>query len=87
MRSEEKLDQLIIHGNPRGYRGGAVVDGHYDHGLIMALTTIGLHCEHPVLIKEPHHVGQTYPDYFADIGSIGANVDELIYPNVAAARA
>ncbi|VCE12340.1 3-phosphoshikimate 1-carboxyvinyltransferase [Burkholderia pseudomallei] len=87
VRSEEKLDQLLIHGNPRGYRGGAVVDGHYDHGLIMALTTIGLHCEHPVLIKEPHHVGQTYPDYFADIGSIGANVDELIYPNVAAARA
>ncbi|KVN39077.1 3-phosphoshikimate 1-carboxyvinyltransferase [Burkholderia pyrrocinia] len=87
VRSEETLDRLIIHGNPRGYRGGVVVDGHYDHGLIMALTTIGLHCEHPVLIKEPFHVGQTYPEYFADIGSLGADLSELFSPDLAAERA
>ncbi|RAW98740.1 MULTISPECIES: 3-phosphoshikimate 1-carboxyvinyltransferase [unclassified Photorhabdus] len=79
IRSEEKLDQLIIYGNPYGYKGGIIVDGHYDHGLIMALTTIGLHCDEPLIISEPYHVGQTYPEYFAEISTLGANVNELKY--------
>lgn len=83
VRSDEKLDQLIIHGNPSGYFGGVVVDGHYDRGLIMALTTIGLHCTRPVLIREPFHVGQTYPEYFTDIDSLGANVKSLMTPGEA----
>ncbi|NTZ08628.1 3-phosphoshikimate 1-carboxyvinyltransferase [Burkholderia metallica] len=87
VRSDEKFDQLIIHGNPRGYAGGVVVDGHFDHGLIMGLTTIALHCREPVLIKEPFHVGQTYPEYFSDIASLGANVAELVYPVAALERA
>ncbi|WP_246792613.1 3-phosphoshikimate 1-carboxyvinyltransferase [Burkholderia perseverans] len=87
VHSDEKLDQLIIHGNPRGYAGGVVLDGHYDHGLIMGLTTIGLHCKEPVLIREPFHVGQTYPGYFADIASLGAQVAELTYPAAALERA
>ncbi|PHM50106.1 3-phosphoshikimate 1-carboxyvinyltransferase [Xenorhabdus miraniensis] len=74
VKSDEKQDQLIIHGNPKGYKGGVVLDGHYDHGLIMGLTTIGLHCSEPVVIKEPYHVGQTYPEYFSEISSLGANI-------------
>lgn len=81
VKSEEKQDQLIIHGNPLGYDGGVVLDGHYDHGLIMALTTIGLHCKAPVLIKDPYHVGQTYPEYFSEIQSLGAAVNELTQDN------
>ena len=72
---------MIIHGNPLGYDGGVVLDGHYDHGLIMALTTIGLHCKAPVLIKDPYHVGQTYPEYFSEIQSLGAAVNELTQDN------
>lgn len=76
IRTEEKQDQLIIHGNPNGYRGGVSLNSHFDHGLIMAFTTIGLHCKEPVLINDPHHVGQTYPEYFKHIISIGANVEQ-----------
>ncbi|MDE9428823.1 3-phosphoshikimate 1-carboxyvinyltransferase [Xenorhabdus bovienii] len=77
VKSDEKHDQLIIHGNPKGYKGRVVLDGHYDHGLIMGLTTIGLHCSEPVIIKEPFHVGKTYPEYFSEIRSLGAKVNEL----------
>lgn len=77
VKSDEKQDQLIIHGNPLGYDGGVTLDGHYDHGLIMALTTIGMHCREPILIKEPYHVGQTYPEYFSEVKYLGAEISEL----------
>ncbi|MDX7986182.1 3-phosphoshikimate 1-carboxyvinyltransferase [Xenorhabdus sp. 12] len=77
VKSEETFDTLTIYGNPNGYKGGVVVDGHFDHGLIMALTTIGLHCEEPLIINEPYHVGQTYPEYFSEIYKLGADVNEL----------
>lgn len=81
VKSDEKQDQLIIHGNPVGYDGGVTLDGHYDHGLIMALTTIGMHCREPILIKEPYHVGQTYPEYFSEVKYLGAEISELAKKN------
>lgn len=77
IKTEEENDKLIIYGKPNGYEGNVIVDGHYDHALIMGLTTIGLHCKNPILIKEPYHVGQTYPEYFSDIYSLGADVMEM----------
>ncbi len=71
IRTEEKLDELIVHGAPEGIRGAAeIIDGHYDHGVIMAMTAVALGSEHGITIREPRHVAQTYPHFFEDLASI-----------------
>jgi len=73
--TEEKLDELIIHGSPNGIKGAAEIDGHYDHGVIMAMTVVALGSEKGLTIRDPQHVAQTYPDFFDNLVSIGGMVD------------
>lgn len=77
VRSEESNDSLTIYGRPEGYEGGVTVDGHYDHAIIMALTTIGSRCKNSILIRDPFHVGQTYPNYFRDMHLLGNHISSL----------
>lgn len=79
VRAEEKHDELIIHGSPRGVAGGVAVDSHYDHGVIMALTVVGLRSRGGVAINEPRHVAQTYPQFFSDIQRLGATVTPAVH--------
>ena len=75
--TDETQDELIIHGSPNGVRGGAVINGHYDHGVIMALTAVGLGSELGVTIDAPRHVAQTYPEFFEDLVSIGGGITSV----------
>ena len=77
VKTEETQDSLIIHGSGKGVRGGAVINGHYDHGVIMALTAVGLASDLGVTIDDPRHVAQTYPNFFDDLASIGGFVGPL----------
>jgi 3-phosphoshikimate 1-carboxyvinyltransferase len=83
VKSEETVDSLTIYGNKNGYKGGVVVNGHYDHAIIMALTTIGMKCKNSIMISDPYHVGQTYPSYFNDINNISGQINELNYSMMA----
>ncbi len=74
IKAEETRDSLIIHGSPRGVAGGVVVDSHFDHGVIMALSAIALRSQEGLLIRDPRHVAQTYPGFFDDLRSLGASV-------------
>lgn len=76
--TEENHDELIIHGSPNGVEGGAIIDGHFDHGVIMALTAVGLASKQGVIIDDPCHVAQTYPDFFDDLASIGGGVTTVV---------
>jgi 3-phosphoshikimate 1-carboxyvinyltransferase len=72
--ADEKHDELIIHGNPKGVEGGVAVDSHYDHGVILAMSLVALRSQKGLLINDPQYVGQTFPKFFEDMQSIGASV-------------
>jgi len=74
VRAEERRDELIIHGTPAGIYGNEVVDSHFDHGVIMAMSAIALRSRAGLIINDPWHVGQTYPEFFGDLRSIGAEI-------------
>ncbi len=71
---EETKSELIVHGKPEGIPGGATIDSHYDHAIVMALTAIGLRADKGMEINNAQYVGQTYPDFFKTIGSLGCDI-------------
>ncbi|ANS75032.1 3-phosphoshikimate 1-carboxyvinyltransferase [Paenibacillus yonginensis] len=72
---EEKRDEIIVHGKPFGVEGGATIDAHYDHRVIMALTVVGLRARNPIVIKDAHHVAKSYPQFFDHIAALGGSVE------------
>ena len=67
---EERPDGLVIEG---GKLGGALVSGHHDHRIVMALTVAGMVAGDTV-IDTAESVAISYPDFFQDIIKIGAEV-------------
>ena len=82
---EERQSEIIVHGRNDLLPGGAQIDAHYDHRVLMALTTIGLRCKEPLTLTDVHHVAKSYPDFFADMEQLGANlqIDPDYYAKVA----
>ncbi|WP_027091000.1 3-phosphoshikimate 1-carboxyvinyltransferase [Cohnella thermotolerans] len=72
---EEKRDEIIVHGRPEGVEGGALIDAHFDHRVIMALTVVGLRSKQPIRIRDAHHVAKSYPNYFDHLKALGAQVE------------
>lgn len=72
---EEGRSEIIVHGRPSGLEGGATINAHYDHRVIMALTVVGLRCKEPLLIKDAHHVAKSYPQFFDHLQALGASVE------------
>jgi len=71
---EEKQSEIIVHGKPEGVRGGAIIDAHYDHRVIMALTVVGLRSQEGLVIRDAHHVAKSYPQFFDHLTQLGANI-------------
>lgn len=74
VRVDEERDALIVHGSPAGSPGDVVVESHYDHAVIMAMSVIALRGRSGLTIKDPQYVAQTYPDFFDDLRRLGATV-------------
>lgn len=72
---EEGRSEIIVHGRPGGLEGGATINAHFDHRVIMALTVVGLRCKEPLLIKDAHHVAKSYPQFFDHLQALGASVE------------
>lgn len=74
---EEERSKLIIHGRPEGFlhRELKEVNGRTDHRVIMGLTIAALRSAAPVIIRDAHHVAKSYPAFFDDLRSLGAQVD------------
>src|SRR5690606_5939225 len=49
---EEGRSEIIVHGNPEGVPGGAEIDAHFDHRVIMALTVVGLRSKQGIKIND-----------------------------------
>jgi 3-phosphoshikimate 1-carboxyvinyltransferase len=74
VKADEKRDELIIHGSPDGVQGGVVVDSHYDHGVVLAMSLVALRSRSGLTIEGPKYVAQTYPEFFDDLRRLGGTV-------------
>ncbi|UEC42064.1 MAG: 3-phosphoshikimate 1-carboxyvinyltransferase [Methanothrix sp.] len=68
---EERPDGLVIEG---GRLGGAIVSGHHDHRIVMALTVAGL-AAGDTRIDTAESVSVSYPSFFEDMARIGCLVE------------
>lgn len=68
--TQESEDLLAICG---GRLGKAVIDPHHDHRIAMAFATLGL-CVGEVTIVDADCVAKSYPSFWSDLQSLGAEV-------------
>jgi 3-phosphoshikimate 1-carboxyvinyltransferase len=64
-------DTMIIHG---GTVKGADVHSHHDHRIAMACAVAALGANSETVIEEAYAVKKSYPDFYNDLKSLGANV-------------
>jgi len=64
-------DTMIIHG---GFIKGADVHSHHDHRIAMACAVAALGADSETVIEEAYAVKKSYPDFYNDLKSLGANV-------------
>lgn len=70
----ELPDGLVIEG---GSLRGAVVDGHGDHRIVMALAIAGMGAEGETIITGAEAAAVTYPGFIRDFKKIGAKIEVL----------
>jgi 3-phosphoshikimate 1-carboxyvinyltransferase len=66
-------DDMIIHGTAKVK--GADVNSHHDHRIAMACAVAGLRADSEMLIEEAQAVNKSYPDFYNDLKSLGASVN------------
>ncbi|HEX7844328.1 MAG TPA: 3-phosphoshikimate 1-carboxyvinyltransferase [Chitinophagaceae bacterium] len=72
-------DLMIIHGG--GIIKGADVHSHHDHRIAMACAVAALRGNSETVIEEAMAVKKSYPDFYKDLKSLGANVSLPFSPN------
>jgi 3-phosphoshikimate 1-carboxyvinyltransferase len=65
-------DIMIIHGGE--VVKGADVHSHHDHRIAMACAVAALGANSETVIDEAHAIKKSYPDFYNDLKSLGANV-------------
>lgn len=68
-----KDDVMLIHGG-NGVKG-AKVHSHHDHRIAMACAVAALRAEGETIIEEAQAVNKSYPDFYADLQSLGATIN------------
>ncbi len=71
---EELPDGMIINGG-RGLKG-ALLDGHGDHRIVMALAIAGLAAEGRTIVDGSEAAAVTYPGFIRDFARLGARFKE-----------
>lgn len=71
---DEGEAEIVVRGRPEGYEGGIEVDTHHDHRVAQMLTLVGLRCRRGLVVRDAETVGKSYPDFFADLTSLGARI-------------
>jgi 3-phosphoshikimate 1-carboxyvinyltransferase len=65
-------DRMIIHGTRK--INSVTVHSRHDHRIAMACAVAALKAEGPVIIEEAGAVRKSYPDFYNDLKSLGADV-------------
>jgi 3-phosphoshikimate 1-carboxyvinyltransferase len=53
---------------------GAVLEGHGDHRIVMALAVAGLAAEGKTIISGADAISKSYPRFVTDLAELGANI-------------
>ena len=64
-------DEMIVHG---GKVSGGTVHSRHDHRIAMACAIAALGASGTTIIEDAQAVKKSYPDFFSDLKSLGANV-------------
>ncbi|HET6723129.1 MAG TPA: 3-phosphoshikimate 1-carboxyvinyltransferase [Chitinophagaceae bacterium] len=72
VRIDLENDTMIIHGD--GLVKGADVHSHHDHRIAMACAVAALGANSETVMEEAMAVRKSYPDFYDDLKSLGANV-------------
>jgi 3-phosphoshikimate 1-carboxyvinyltransferase len=73
VKVEVNDDVMIIHGG--GKVNGAKVHSHHDHRIAMACAVAALKAEGQTEIEDADAVNKSYPDFFSDLRSLGADLN------------
>ncbi len=65
-------DLMLVKGG--GGLNGAEVHSHHDHRIAMACAVAALKAKGSTIIEEANAIDKSYPDFYAHIASLGANV-------------
>lgn len=66
-------DQDTVYVTGKAQLAGAVVDGHNDHRIVMALSVLAASSDEKITIRGCEAVAKSYPDFFSDLQKTGAN--------------
>jgi 3-phosphoshikimate 1-carboxyvinyltransferase len=78
VEAEEHKAGFVVHGRgPEGVPGGGRVETRHDHRIAMSALVLGLGARAPVTIDEAAMIETSYPSFFDQLGSIGADVGLL----------
>ena len=72
---EEGESEIVVRGNPGGYEGGIEADTHEDHRVAQMLAVLGLRCRGGLTLADAGTVGKSYPAFFDDLISLGADIE------------
>jgi len=74
VRIDIEEDIMIVHG---GIVKGADVHSHHDHRIAMACAVAALKANSETVIEEAQTVRKSYPDFYSDLQSLGAVVENI----------
>lgn len=75
VEAEELPDGFTVKGcGPNGVPGGGVVKTHHDHRIAMAALVMGCAAKAPVTIDDASMINTSYPDFFAHMKALGADI-------------
>ncbi len=67
-------DSIVVRGRPQGIEGGAEVDGHNDHRVLMALAIVGQRSRKGLTLNGVEHIAKSYPHFFAEASHLGVEI-------------
>ncbi len=72
---EETADGFIVQGcGPGGVPGGGTVEARHDHRIAMSALVMGGAAKAPVAVDDVAMIATSYPDFFAHMKTIGADM-------------
>ncbi len=72
---EETADGFIVQGcGPAGVPGGGTVEARHDHRIAMSALVMGTAAKAPVAVDDVAMIATSYPDFFAHMKTIGADM-------------
>ena len=68
-------DYMLIEGSSLT---GGTASSHNDHRIAMALAVAAFNSENPIVIQDSECVNKSYPNFFADLQSVGMRTEERL---------